>query len=110
MMYVSPAFPVKDEFSEMTNTFIIPDDADGKQYLVRIFCEDGSECDIDYVSLEDAWGSQRILNTQFDGVQTVSDPRKQPTSWVIDATANLYGDVDPTFGVHGALMINNSAK
>ncbi len=110
MMYVSPVFPVKTEFSEMPDSFTIPDNADGKLYTVRVFCEDGSECELDYISLEDAWGSERLKNNSFAETQTVSDPRTQPASWAIDTTAQVYGSIDPLFGNKGALMINNSAK
>lgn len=109
-MYTSPQFPLKAEFSEMKQTVTIPDDADSKEYTLRIFCEDGSECEIDYISLEDAWGSERVKNTQFDGSQEINDPRRQPADWEIDATANMYGSIDPAFGKDGALMINNPAK
>ena len=109
-MYSSLSFPLKNEYSEMSDKITIPDDADNKEFLLRIFCEDGSECDIDYISLEDAWGSQRIKNTHFTEFEKMSDPRKQPVSWQVDSTANLYGSVDPAFGKNGALMINNPAK
>lgn len=109
-MYVSPIFPVKAEFSEMTGTITIPDNADYKEYLLRVYCEDGSECEIDYISLEDAWGSQRVHNDNFAETQKMIDPRKQPSSWTVDATANMYGSVDPATGKNGALMINNPAK
>lgn len=110
MMYVSPVFPVKTEFSEMTETVAIPDDADNKNYILRVFCEDGSECELDYISLEDAWGTERIQNNNFESSQTLTDPRKQPASWEVDTTANLYGSVDESFGKNGSLMINNPAK
>jgi hypothetical protein len=109
-MYISPVFPAKKTFSEMSGTVTIPEAGDKKEYLLRIFCEDGSECEIDYISLEDAWGSERIINMQFQTVTKLSDPRKQPASWEVDSTANLYGSVDPAFGKNGALMINNSIK
>lgn len=110
ILYVSPVFPVKAGFSEMADSIVIPDNADNKEYILRVFCEDGSECDIDYISLEDAWGSQRLKNTQFAEVQSMIDPRLQPSSWEVDSTANMYGSIDPLFGVNGALMINNPAK
>lgn len=110
IMYVSPLFPVKTEFSEMQSSLTIPDDADNKSYILRVFCEDGSECELDYIFLEDAWGSERLKNNNFAEVQTMTDPRRQPVSWEVDATANLYGSIDPLFGIKGALMINNSAK
>jgi len=40
----------------------------------------------------------------------MSDPRSQPAEWEVDATANMYGSIDPAFGVNGALMINNPVK
>ncbi|MFH0773815.1 MAG: hypothetical protein V1922_05910 [bacterium] len=109
-MYVSPGFPIKTEYSQMTNNVTIPEDADNKEYILRVFCEDGSECDIDYITFEDAWGSERLKNNNFTETQSIIDPRKQPTSWEVDSTANLYGSVDPSAGKNGALMINNSAK
>ena len=36
-LYVSPVFPVKTDFSELSDKVVIPDDADGKQYIFRIF-------------------------------------------------------------------------
>ena len=110
ILFSSPVFPKKEEFSEMISNIVIPGDENKKKYVLRVFCEDGSECDIDYISLEDDWGSERVINSHFADIQTITDPRKQPVSWEVDATANLYGSVDPAFGVHGALMINNSAK
>jgi hypothetical protein len=106
-IYVSPVFPAKTEFSEMTESVGISSESN---YILRIFCEDGSECELDYISLEDAWGSERIVNMQFQSVDTKTDPRKQPTNWEVDDAANLYGSVDSAFGKNGALMINNSIK
>lgn len=109
-MYVSPRFPEKAEYSEMREKFSIPSDADNKQYMLRVFCEDGSECDIDYIQLEDAWGSDRVINPQFADVDTTNNLRIQPQSWEFDETANLYGSIDPAGGNNGALVINNSAQ
>lgn len=109
-MYVSPRFPEKAEYSEMREKFSIPGDADNKQYMLRVFCEDGSECDIDYIQLEDAWGSDRVKNPQFAEVDTTNNLRIQPQSWEFDETANLYGSIDPAGGKNGALVINNSAQ
>jgi hypothetical protein len=106
-VYTSPVFPAKKEFSEMIGSVGIPSESN---YILRIFCEDGSECELDYISLEDVWGSERIVNMQFQSVDTKVDPRKQPANWEIDDAANLYGSVDPAFGKNGALMINNSIK
>jgi len=108
--YVSPPFPLKGEYSEFTDTITVPDSADYKEYMLRIFCEDGSECELSKISLEDAWGSERVTNGDFSQVQQMSDPRKQPSSWAADSTAVLYGSVDPAFGHNGSLMINNSIK
>ena len=110
LVFVTHRFPVFDYFSEMQQKITIPADGDQKNYLVRIFCEDGSECDIDYLQLEDAWGTDRMLNSQFATAQSMTDPRKQPSGWLVDITANLYGSVDPSQGNKGALMINNSAE
>lgn len=109
-MFSTPQFPLKTVFSEMKQTITIPDNADNKQFLLRVFCEDGSECEIDYISIEDAWGSQRLRNPQFESGGQMSDPRSQPADWEVDATANMYGSIDPVFGVNGALMINNPVK
>lgn len=109
-MYVSPRFPEKAEYSEMREKFSIPSDGDKKQYMLRVFCEDGSECDIDYIQLEDAWGSDRVKNPQFAEVDNTNNLRIQPQSWEFDETANLYGSVDPAGGNNGALVINNSAQ
>jgi hypothetical protein len=106
-VYVSPVFPSKAEHSEMVVNPVLTEE---KNYIVRVFCEDGSECEIDYISLEDAWGSERLQNTQFASSAQITDPRKQPASWTVDATANLYGSVDSAVGKNGSLMINNSAK
>lgn len=110
VFYVTPPFPAKADFSEFTDTVTITDAVDNKQMLLRIYCEDGSECEVNKISLEDAWGSERVINSDFADVQQMIDPRKQPTSWEVDSTANLYGSVDPAFGHNGSLMINNSAK
>lgn len=110
VIYRTPTFPLKPEFSELKQSFTVPEGANNKEMMFRIYCEDGSECDIDYVSLEDAWGSERVKNPQFADVQMVVNPRLQPSSWAIDSTANLYGSVDPAYGENGALMINNPAK
>ena len=107
---VSKVFPMKAEFSEMIDTITIPEAADNKAFILRVFCEDGSECELDYITLEDAWGTERLKNNNFEDVQKLTDPRRQPSSWEVDATANLYGSIDPATGIHGALMINNSAK
>jgi len=110
VIYRTPTFPEKTEFSELRQMFTISDSVSNKQLVLRVYCEDGSECDIDYISLEDAWGSERLQNPQFADSQLVNNPRKQPVGWEVDATANLYGSVDPAYGNRGALMINNSAK
>lgn len=109
-MFVSSRFPAKEEYSEMKEKITIPGDADNKQYTLRVFCEDGSECDIDYIQLEDVWGSDRIVNPQFAQIDTMSNLRIQPSAWEFDETANLYGSIDPAGGKDGALVINNSAQ
>ncbi|PIV08076.1 hypothetical protein COS52_04595, partial [Candidatus Roizmanbacteria bacterium CG03_land_8_20_14_0_80_39_12] len=109
-MFSTPQFPLKTVFSEMKQTITIPDNTDNKQLLLRVFCENGSECEIDYISIEDAWGSERLRNPQFESGGQMSDPRSQPAEWEVDATANMYGSIDPAFGVNGALMINNPVK
>ena len=103
----TPTFPQKSGFSEMTQTVTVAQDSN---FILRLFCEDGSECDVDYVSLEDPWGSERVTNAQFSQVQMYTDTRKQPTYWQVDTTANLYGSVDLSAGTNGALVINNSAQ
>lgn len=110
IVFKTPTFPLKTDFSELQQSFTIADAADNKELVLRIYCDDGSECDVDYVSIEDAWGSERLKNTQFAEVQQIVDPRLQPSSWEIDSTANLYGSIDPAYGNNGALMINNPAK
>lgn len=110
VIYRTPTFPLKTEFSELRQLFNVSDSVGGKQLVLRVYCEDGSECDIDYISLEDAWGSELIRNPQFAEVQPMNNPRKQPAFWEVDATANMYGSIDPAIGNRGALMINNSAK
>ncbi len=110
IVFKTLTFPVKPDFSELSTTISIPDEISNHQLVMRIFCEDGSECEIDYISIQDVWGSERVLNPQFAETQQLSDPRKQPSSWQVDATANLYGSIDPAFGNNGALMINNPAK
>jgi len=109
-MYVSSVFPVKADFSEMSDNIVIPDDADNKQYIFRIFCEDGSECEFDYISMEDAWGSQMLRNNHFGTAQQYKDVRMEPAGWTANATADYYSSVDPNYGYKGALMINNPAK
>lgn len=106
----TPSFPQKAAFSELKQSVTIPDDADNKEWKVRIFCEDGSECEIDYLSLEDAWGSERLSNPQFESGKEQYDPRSQPAEWEVDATANMYGTIDPAISNNGALTINNSSK
>lgn len=106
----TPVFPVKEEFSEMQQTVIIPQEGNKKNYTIRIYCEDGTECEIDYITLEDAWGSNKVANAQFSDAQLYTDPRKQPNSWMVDETANLFGTVDPAAGKNGALIINNPIK
>jgi len=110
VIYRTPTFPLKTDFSELRQSFTISSSVSNKQLVVRIYCEDGSECEIDYLSLEDAWGSERLKNPMFTEVQKINDVRKQPTSWEIDTTANMYGSIDQACGVRGALMINNPAK
>lgn len=110
VIYRTPTFPFKAEYSELKQGFTIPDGANMKDLKLRIYCEDGSECDIDYISIEDAWGSERVKNNQFNEVVHMIDPRLQPSSWEVDSTANMYGSIDPAFGNNGALMINNPRK
>ncbi len=110
VIYSSPGFPLKPAFSEMKQTLTITDDVSNKATILRIFCEDGSECELDYVSIEDAWGSERVANSQFESGTQINDSRRQPNDWAVDATANMYGTVDPAGGVNGALLINNPAK
>jgi hypothetical protein len=110
VIYRTPTFPLKDEFSEVRQSFTVSDSISNKQLVLRVYCEDGSECDIDYITLEDAWGSERLLNNHFAESQQTIDPRLQPANWEINTAANYYGSVDRAFGKNGALMINNSAK
>lgn len=110
VIFKTPTFPQKSTFSEYQQSISIPDGPADKSLVFRLYCEDGSECDIDYISLEDAWGSELLRNPQFAEVQPMNNPRKQPAFWEVDATANMYGSIDPAVGNRGALMINNSAK
>ena len=109
-IYSTSDFPLKTVFSEMKDTVTVPEDTNTKEYILRIFCEDGSECEIDYISLVDAWGNERVRNPQFDGGQQITDSRNQPTSWEVDSMANMYGSVDPTIPNNGGLVINNSSR
>jgi hypothetical protein len=110
VIFRTPTFPQKTEFSEYQQNVSIVDGPADKSLILRVFCEDGSECEIDKISLEDAWGSERVKNPQFAEFQKASDPRIQPNSWEIDATANMFGSVDKAMGTYGSLLINNSAE
>ncbi|MCX6732097.1 MAG: hypothetical protein NTV98_00980 [Candidatus Roizmanbacteria bacterium] len=110
IIFKTPTFPLKSSFSEYQGKISIVDGPADKELLLRIFCEDGSECEIDRISIEDAWGSERLKNSQFADFKQISEPRIQPNTWEIDSTANMYGSIDKTMGVFGSLLINNSAE
>ncbi|MCX6730518.1 MAG: hypothetical protein NTZ55_01595 [Candidatus Roizmanbacteria bacterium] len=110
VVYKTPTFPQKSGFSEYQGKISIVDGIADKELMLRIFCEDGSECEIDRISIEDAWGSERLKNSQFSDFKQLSEPRIQPNTWEIDSTANTFGSIDKTMGVFGSLLINNSAE
>lgn len=110
IIFRTPTFPQKSGFSQYQQKISIADGPADKNLVLRLYCEDGSECEIDNISLEDSWGSERVKNPHFAEFQQTNEPRIQPNSWEIDAAANMYGSIDKAMGTYGSLLINNSAE
>ena len=106
----TPHFPLSTTFQRQEVTIHISDAGDKKKYVVRIFVEDGSEADFDYVSLTDIWGGEKLQDYHFNTVSKISSPRKYPDYWEMDMAGSIYGTIDTTKGKDGALYINSSSR
>ena len=106
----TPLFPVADQFQQQENDVIIPDAGGGKKYKVRIYVEDGSEADFDFVSLQNIWGGEQLTNSHFGDLTSVVSPRKYPEFWDIDTTGLVFGTIDKMKIKAGALFINSSSR
>ena len=89
---------------------IIPDSGKDKKYKVRIYVEDGSEADFDFVSLQNIWGGEQLTNSHFGDLTSVVSPRKYPEFWDIDTTGLVFGTIDKMKVKQGALFINSSSR
>ncbi len=90
--------------------FTVTEGMNKKKLAVRVFVEDGSEADIDFISLTDVWGGEKLENYHFEKTQKVTDPRQYPQYWEADATGWMYGSIDPLKGKDGSLYINSSSR
>lgn len=106
----TPKFLVSTEYKEQSVDLTITEEGKNKKYMVRIFSEDGSEADFDYVSLTNQWDGEQLSNIHFAQTQDTSISRKFPQMWEIDAAGKLFGTVDPNKGVQGALYINSISR
>lgn len=106
----TPLFPVADQFQQQENDVIIPDAGGGKKYKVRIYVEDGSEADFDFVSLQNIWGGEQLTNSHFGDLTSVVSPRKYPEFWDIDTAGLVFGTIDKLKLKQGALFINSSSR
>lgn len=106
----TPLFPVADQFQQQENDVIIPDSGKDKKYKVRIYVEDGSEADFDFVSLQNIWGGEQLTNSHFGDLTSVVSPRKYPEFWDIDTTGLVFGTIDKMKVKQGALFINSSSR
>lgn len=106
----TPPFPVAPQFQQQEADVIIPDSGKDKKYKVRIYVEDGSEADFDFVSLQNIWGGEQLQNSHFGEVGGVVSPRKYPEFWDIDTAGLIFGTVDKMKVKEGALFINSSSR
>ena len=106
----TPIFSVSTDYKEQSVDIDIPEAGKNKKYMVRIFTEDGSEADFDYVSLTNQWDGEQLQNIHFAQTQDTSISRKHPQNWELDASGKLFGTVDPNKGVGGALYINSISR
>jgi hypothetical protein len=106
----TPLFALSEDFQIQTITFSLPDVMQDKKLYVRIFAEDGSEADFDYVSLTDVWGGEFLTNWHFENYQKIASPRLYPQYWEMDAAGQVLSTVDKLQGVDGALFINSSSR
>ncbi|MBI4973287.1 hypothetical protein HZC27_01620 [Candidatus Roizmanbacteria bacterium] len=106
----TPLFPVAPQFQQQEADVIIPDAGKDKKYKVRIYVEDGSEADFDFVSLQNIWGGEQLTNPHFADVAGVVSPRKYPEFWDIDTAGLIFGTVDKMKVKAGALFINSSSR
>lgn len=106
----TPLFPVAPQFQQQEADVIIPDSGKDKKYKVRIYVEDGSEADFDFVSLQNIWGGEQLTNSHFGEVAGVVSPRKYPEFWDIDTAGLIFGTVDKMKVKEGALFINSSSR
>ncbi len=106
----TPLFPVAAQFQQQEADVIIPDAGKDKKYKVRIYVEDGSEADFDFVSLQNIWGGEQLTNSHFGDVAGVVSPRKYPEFWDIDTAGLIFGTVDKMKVKEGALFINSSSR
>ena len=106
----TPKFPVSTEYKEQITDINITEEGKNKKYMVRIFTEDGSEADFDYVSLTNQWDGEQLKNIHFDQTEDTSISRKHPQMWEMDAPGKLFSTVDPNKGVQGALYINSISR
>ncbi len=106
----TPLFPATTKFVRQEEVFNVTEQGNNKTYTIRVFVEDGSEADIDYISLTDVWGGERIENFHFEKTGTAVSPRKYPEFWDMDRTGELFSTVDFQKLESGALYINSSSR
>jgi|GEM_PF-2300895 len=109
IMGKTPLFTTVGQYQEQSATVTVPDDGDNKKYAVRVFVEDGSEAEVDKVSLLDRGATEKLLNDHYPIGSRLSFPRKQPASWEFDIMGNIYGTILTDKGTSGALFINSSS-
>lgn len=105
-----PNFTSTTTFERKEVQFAVSEKTQKKRLAVRIFVEDGSEADFDFISLTDVWGGEKLENSHFEKTVKTESPRQFPQYWEGDMTGWMYANVDKQQGVDGALYINSSSR
>lgn len=106
----TPLFALSTDFQRKETTIHISNNQKDKKLIVRIFVEDGSEADFDFVSLTDVWGGERLTNWHFYKTEKIISPRSYPQYWDMDDAGQVLSTIDKQQGVDGALFINSSSR
>lgn len=106
----TPGFTDTATFVRKEVTFNISEKLDKKKLAIRVFVDDGSEADFDFISLTDIWGGEKLDNIHFDKTVKAASNRQYPQYWEGDTTGWMYANIDTQKGTDGSLYINSSSR